>query len=214
MSMILIEAWVAGTMPILLHRATEESLSGDTRTNTVGEKKDPRTIAEEHIYRIEPSKQIAVPGGAFARLLREAGGAHKVKGSRKTLKYLVPAAVIIMDDLCGLYLGDQKTKLVDFEVDSRPVTIPATKGRVMRHRARCNEWACRVALRINDTIINTDMIRRLLIDGGQQIGIGDFRPEKGGPFGVFDVVHWADVSTMAKTPSAAQKRNGDVSKTV
>ena len=211
MKTIFVEAWVEGETAILLHRATEEALMGETRKNTPTEREDPRTIAGRAVYRL-PKEQLAIPGGAFARLLREAGGNHKAKGSRKTLKYLVPAAVIVVDELCGIFLRDRKTPVVDFEVDSRPVTIPSTKGRVMRHRARCNEWTIRVVFRINEDILSESTIRTLLTEGVQQIGLGDFRPEKGGPFGTSSVVSWERVSEQPKrTP--AQKRNGEVATT-
>lgn len=205
MAMILIEVWGQGVASMLIHRATEEALSGDgTRQNTVSERPDPRDICEKHIYRLA-SGQIAIPGAAIARMLREAGGSHKAKGSRKSLKYLVPAAVIVLDDLCGLFLSDRKTPVTDFEVDSRPVTIPSTKGRVIRHRARLNEWAFKANLRINDDILHEDVVRRLMTEGLQQIGLGDFRPERGGPFGTSDLVSWQQVNVVPLT--SAQRRN-------
>jgi hypothetical protein len=205
--MIEFKVWIEGTTSMLIHRATEEALSGSTRTNTASEKEDPRTIAGKAVYRMPGTQQLAVPGAAIARMTREAGGSHKVKGSRKSLKYLVPAAMIVLDDLCPLYLQDRKTPIVDFEVDSRPVTIPATKGRVMRHRARLNEWAFIVRIRLNETIIAEGLLRTLFNEGLQQIGIGDYRPEKGGPFGTAHVVGW-DVASDRKAMTPAQKRNG------
>jgi len=205
MTLKLITAWVSGVTPLLQNRATEEALMGKTRGNTPGEVIDPRDACMSCLYRMPRSQQIAVPGAAFARLLREAGGSHKAKGSRKSIKYIVPAAVLVLDDVCALYLLDRKTPITDFEVDSRPVTIPATKGRIMRHRPRFNEWACRVSLRINDEILDEAMVRRLLVEGLQQIGIGDYRPEKGGPFGTADLVSW-ELTNVAPL-SAAQRRN-------
>jgi hypothetical protein len=200
--------WVEGVTSLLMHRATEEALLGETRGNTIKEREDPRVVAERGVYRL-PDKQIAIPGGAFARMVREAGGNHKAKGTRKSLKYIVPAAVIVLDDLCGLCLKDRKTPIVDFEVDARPVTIPATKGRVMRYRARANEWAVKVRLLLNDNIISDGIVRQLMVEGGQQIGVGDFRPEKGGPFGTFGVVAWDIVNDSRNPkPTEAQKRNG------
>lgn len=162
---------------------------GGTRTNNPTEREDPRVVAERCVYR-NASGQLNLPGGAFARMLREAGSGHKAKGSRRSLKYIVPAAVLVTDDLCGLFAVDRTTPLVDFEVDARPVTIPATKGRVMRYRARLNSWVARVALRINEDVLSAPAVRGLFVEGGQQIGVGDFRPEKGGPFGTFHVVSW------------------------
>lgn len=201
----IIEAWVAGITPMLQHRATEEALSGKTRRNTPMEEEDPRVQCEKVLYRFPNSQNIGVPGAAFARMIREAGGSHKARGSRKSLKYIVPAAVVVLDELCPLFLKDRKTPLTDFEVDSRPVTIPATKGRVMRHRPRFNEWTCKVNLRINTDILDEDTVRKLMIEGTTQIGIGDYRPEKGGPFGCSDVVAWKVFNE--KPISVAGKRN-------
>jgi hypothetical protein len=205
--MIEIKVWIEGTSPMLIHRATEEALSGETRRNAASEREDPRTVAGKAIYRLPSSKQMAIPGAAIARMSREAGGSHKVKGTRKSLKYLVPAAMIVLDELCPLFLKDRKTPIVDYEVDSRPVTIPATKGKVMRHRARLNEWVTLVHVRLNEELIAEGLMRTLFNEGLQQIGIGDYRPEKGGPFGTAHVVSW-DLDSDRKAPTTAQKRNG------
>jgi hypothetical protein len=204
MAFILIDAWIVGTSPMLQNRATEEALSGKTRSNNPGEPDDPRDIAEKKVYRL-PSRQLAMPGAAFARMLREAGGSHKSKGSRKSIKYLVPSAVQVLDELCGLYLEDRKTPLKEFEVYSVPVTIPATKGKIMCHRARFNSWSTKVTLRVNNDILDQQMVRRLMIEGTQQIGLGDWRPEKGGSFGMSDVVEWKIVSS--KPPLTVAERH-------
>jgi hypothetical protein len=34
------------------------------------------------------------------------------------------------------------------------------------------------------------MIHQLFEEGGRRIGIGDFRPERGGPYGRFAIVSW------------------------
>jgi len=183
---LMIEAWVEGTRPVLVNRATEDDLMGKTRQNTPGAEEEPRDIAERHVYRFKHNNQLCFPGEGFARMMREAGGSHKAKGQRKSLKYIVPAAVVVMDDLCGFFLKDRKTPITEFEVDSRPVTIPATKGRVMRHRAKIMEWTCRVTLRINTVLLDEQMVRRLLSEGIETIGLGDKRPS----MGIGDVVLW------------------------
>ena len=194
---ILVEAWTEGTRPVLINRATAEDLAGKTRVNTPGMEEDPRDIAERHVYRIK-DRQLAFPGAGYARMMREAGGSHKAKGSRKSLKYIVPAAVVVLDDLCGFYLKDRKTPIVEFEVDSRPVNIPATKGRVMRHRARIEEWTNKVNLRINSQILDESLVRRLLAEGIEMIGLGDNRPS----FGTGDLVAWQVLNRSDKLSPA------------
>jgi hypothetical protein len=205
--MITVEAWVEGTSPILLHRFSGSGeIEKKTRRVHIATE-DPRTLCEASVYR-DDEGGLCLPGSAFARLIREAGGAHKQRGSRKTLKYIVPAAMIVTDELAPLFLTDRLTRASEFEIDARPVTIPATKGRIMRYRARLNAWSTKVYLRINDNILDEATIRMLLGEGVQQQGLGDFRPEKGGPFGTADVVGWVIVSDRVVIPPRATRTNG------
>lgn len=144
------------------------------------QKKLPRDEAESFAYKYPDGSGFYIPGAAFSRLLRESGGNHKLRGSRKSAKYVVPAAVLVTEESIRLLNGDGKSPAKDFEVDSRPVTIPATKGCIMRHRPRFDHWSATFFLRINETILDPAFVQQLLTEGGQQIGIGDFRPEKGG----------------------------------
>lgn len=188
--MKLISVKIKGVTSLLQHRFNEDAESpGSTRTVLVS-RGTPREEAEKVCYRDRQGK-FYFPGAAIGRLLGEAGSNHKLKGSRKSAKFVVPAAVLVMDDAITINNGDGKPA-TDFEVDSRPVVIPATKGRVMRHRPRFDVWSASFTLRINDSLLPVDFVHQLLNEGGQQIGIGDFRPEKRGPFGVFQVVEWKE----------------------
>lgn len=179
---------IKGITPLLQHRFGEvleaDPGKGTRRIHIKGE--DPRQAAESCAYRL-PTGGLYHPGAAIGRLLREAGGAHKQKGSRKSLKYVVPAAIRVREDVIPLHNGNGAAA-TEFEVDARPVTIPATKGRIMRYRPRLDTWSCTFTLVVNENLIDEAIVIQLLTEGGQQIGIGDYRPEKGGPFGCFQVV--------------------------
>jgi len=188
--MKLITVKIKGVTSLLQHRFSEEAeVPGATRQVLVN-RGTPREEAEKVCYR-DKEGRFYFPGAAIGRLLREAGGGHKLKGSRKSAKYVVPAGVLVMDDAITICNGDG-TPAKDFEVDSRPVVIPSTKGRIMRHRPRFDCWSARFTIRINETILPPDFVQKLLTEGGEQIGIGDFRPEKGGPFGTFNVAEWTE----------------------
>jgi hypothetical protein len=187
---------IAGVTPLLQHRFGEHAeVEGGkaTRRAVVVQDETPREIAAKLAYK-NSKGEFFFPGAAIGRLLREAGGAHKLKGTRKSVKYIIPAAVLMLHDEVVIRNGDGKPAK-DFEVDSRPVTIPATKGRVMRHRPRFEKWGATFALRVNEMILPPDVIHKLLTEGGEQIGIGDFRPERGGPFGTFQVTSWKEAKT-------------------
>lgn len=186
-----IQVSIKGETPLLQHRFGEEAEQPGATRKMLVERGTPREEAAKVCYR-DAKGEFYFPGAAIGRLLREAGGGHKLKGSRKSAKFVVPAAVLCLDDAIIIRNGDGKTPAKDFEVDSRPVVIPATKGRVMRHRPRFDHWSATFNLRINETVLPPDFVNKLLTEGGQQIGIGDYRPEKGGPFGTFIVTEWKE----------------------
>lgn len=182
-------ATIEGLTAILMHRFGEQAeIESETRAVRL-ESLTPAQAAERTAYRTTAGN-LYVPGEAFTRLLREAGGGHKQRGTRKSLKYIVPAAVVIASDVVELHdqAGEPLTKI---EVDSRPVTIPATKGRIMRHRARVEKWSATFDLEIDTSVLDAQTIHQLLEEGGRRIGIMDYRPEKGGPYGRFSIVSWA-----------------------
>lgn len=184
---------IVGDTPLLQHRFGDEQQanSGKSTRRVQLNELTPREEAEKVCYRASDGR-FFFPGAAIGRLLREAGGAHKQRGSRKSVKFIVPAAVLVLDDAVTILNADGHTPIKDFEVDSRPVVIPATKGRVMRHRPRYDKWSASFSIRVNEAVLEPALVHRLLTEGGEQIGIGDFRPEKGGPFGVFRVTRWEE----------------------
>lgn len=183
------EVLIEGTSPLLQHRFTEAAQQSKATRNALVVEKSPREQAQEVVYQASNGTYY-FPGAAIARLIREAGGGHKLRGTRKSAKYVVPAAVLVTQDTVTILDLDGETPAKSFEVDSRPVTIPATKGRIMRHRPRFDCWSARFSVRVNEDLLPPEFVQQLITEGGQQVGIGDFRPEKGGPFGTFNLSFW------------------------
>ncbi len=192
-----VEVWVEGSMPLLMARMGDEalaSLPGGSGKGTrsadpdAGMGQTPRQHAEKAVYRDECG--LCFPGAAIGRLISDAGANHKMKGSRRSVKFLVPAAVLVLDEMMGLYEPDRESRITEYEVDSRRVVNPKTKGAMLCHRPRIERWSARVNLRIKTDLLKPAFVRQLLTEGGEQLGIGAFRPEKRGPFGLFSVVAW------------------------
>lgn len=190
--MTTIQVQIQGTQPLLQHRFSEDAEAAQSTRKQLIKSETPREAAQKVAY-IAPDGTHYFPGAAISRAIREAGSNHKSRGSRKSLKFVVPSALRVPHDTIQLVNGDGKTPIRDFEVDSRPVVIPSTKGRVMRHRPRHDKWGAIFTLCIDETILPLDVIHQLLTEAGTQLGIGDFRPEKGGPFGTFQIVLWKQI---------------------
>lgn len=192
---------IEGVSALLQHRFSDAEETETTTRRVHVKKQDPREAAEKAAYR-NGNGELYIPGTAVARMLREAGAAHKQRGSRKSLKYVVPAAVLVVEE--QIVLRDAEgSPLTKFEVDSRPVVIPSTKGRIMRHRPRLNSWHAEFSLEIKEDLMDPQLIHQLLTEGGLQLGLLDFRPEKGGSFGRFAVVNWAILAQSEAVLAAA-----------
>lgn len=184
---------IQGISPLLQHRFSDTSEGEvdqpDARPALV-QRGTRREEAEKVVYREPDGIGFYFPNTWLLRSLANAGGNFKMRGTRKSAKYVVPSAVFISESAVPLLNGDGKTRALDFEVDSRPVTIPSTKGRIMRHRPRFDHWSASFTLEIDDTLLPLELANQLLHDAGRKIGVGDYRPEKSGPFGRFQITSW------------------------
>lgn len=181
---------IRGTMPLLINRFNEDAEASKSTRRVEVTHRDPRDEATKNAYIASDGtfyfNAFSIPGS-----MGNAGANHKSTGSRKSLRFVVPSAVRMTTDAVTILNGAGPAK--SFEIDSRPVTIPATKGRVMRHRPRFDQWGARFELLVNDDLLSVEMAQQLLTEAGQQIGIGDFRPEKRGPFGTFRIIEFVEI---------------------
>lgn len=181
---------IRGVTPLLIHRFAEQAEQAKATRKQMVKTSDPRAEATANAYIAKDGTFYFNPF-SIAGAMGNAGSNHKMRGSRKSLRFVVPSAVRVPADAITILNGDGPAK--NFEVDSRPVTIPATKGRVMRHRPRFDNWGARFELLVNDDLLEVETAHQLLTEAGVGIGIGDFRPEKRGPFGTFRVTLWEEL---------------------
>lgn len=193
MKFVTINVEVTGTTPLLQHRFSENNeVDGENGKGTRKVAKDygtPREQAEQAVYR-DADGFIYVPSTYFLSLLCGAGANHKQKGSRRSLRFIVPAAVRIGQVEVPLVDPETGKRINKFEVDSRRVVIRSTGGSVMRCRPRFDKWRAVFTLVVNVDLMAIETASMLLQEGGESLGIGDFRPEKRGPFGCFQVTSW------------------------
>ena len=160
---------------LLLHRFPMEPVEAL-------EKKPPAEQAEIAAYREPETGDLYFPGINVLRAF--VNGASYVKGKGRGSLVKVAAGCLSVEPE-RLSFGVET-----YVVDSRPVVMPATKGRVLRHRPRLDSWKLSLTLGYSDTLISAKQLRELVDATGSQVGIGDFRPATKGPFGRFVVVSW------------------------
>ena len=70
-------------------------------------------------------------------------------------------------------------------VDCRSVKVG--QSRIMRYRPKLHDWSVTAELIFDETIIDGQQIVDAATAAGNYVGLGDYRPAKGGMFGRYDV---------------------------
>lgn len=185
----LVKVTISGTTPLLMnrfHEGNEVKVSSGLSAVSISGKGTPREQATLKAYSSNDGN-LFIPGPNIFSCLIAAGKFHKAGKSKITTikSSLVPAGVSILDLICPLGTDH-------FEVDSRSVVIPSTGGRIMCHRPRLDEWSLSFTLDVDTEMFDLKTVRLLMDDAGKKVGLGDFRPDRKGPFGKFTVTRWEE----------------------
>jgi len=175
MAMVKLVVEVKGISPLLMNRYPMVEIAGLKQM-------PPAEQAETAVYRDEESKELYVPGTNIQRALVSAATFVKGKG-RGSLQKVVAACLLVSPEV--ITLGTKK-----YSIDSRRVVIPATKGAVIKHRPRLNDWSLKFNLEYDNTLLSEKQVREIVDIMGSRVGLLDFRPERKGPFGRSIVTSW------------------------
>ena len=106
----------------------------------------------------------------------EAGRFFKVGKRQISTKEtsILPAAMTITDPYFKLEYED------DWTVDTRPVKIPSTGGRILRHRPCFNDWAVTFTAELDTEEMAPSVIRAVIDAAGKKVGLCDFRVNRRG----------------------------------
>lgn len=175
-----VAAQISGITPLIVNRFHEEAQAeSSSGVHVRRERPGPKEDAEERLYQND--------GAAYfpAENLRQSiiAAASRTKIGRRSATTDVAAALFILPFAMPL--------IGEWHVDSRPVVIPATKGRILRHRPMFDEWIIELTLQIETELIDANTVRKIMDDAGNYVGIGDFRPARKGPYGRFRVDSWS-----------------------
>lgn len=177
---------IVGTTPMIMHRfskkAREELLFPKGRANSAEKaeklKHDPVSEFRESIYMNRDTKRpsaVHIPDGTFQKAL--ASAALDLPGASKA-QILRLVSVQRQIDMFGV-----PTLGMDMVRSSGMDRTPD-----VRTRAYFAEWACRLEIDYVSSLLKQNQIVNLLAAAGMIVGVGDWRPQKGGSFGKFSIV--------------------------
>jgi len=183
---------ISGVTPLILNRFSDEAAliaSGGTRGASAGaERKTPLDICESKLYRGLDGRLI-IPQPNLLRSLVDGGRFHKVGKKQVTTKE--ESMMFACVDIEGAEIALIHKQ--PWKVDTRPVVIPSTKGRILAHRPMFDDWRLEFVVSLDTSILGPGIFRSIVDDAGKRVGLGDFRPARKGPYGRYRVDHWAVV---------------------
>ena len=180
---------IKGLSPLLMNRPSPETFAAEADVMK-GKRAsfDPEKEAKARVYMdvIDGKEQLYIPHSWLYQCMLNAAKVYFAKvGSRRVslAKYLA-GAIMVEPEKIGLGKSE-------YDIDIRTVRIKATGGRVLRARPRVWPWEAEFFIVYDKQMLKPEMLdtlKEVLADAGRRIGIGDYRPARGGPFGRFEVV--------------------------
>lgn len=174
-------AEIKGVTPLLQNNPIDEDFDPQWK-----EKKAWQDFAEEALKKLYfDGTTIYQPSIHLERALIDGGKKLKMKGAGKATYSKIFASMVTIEPF-AIPMNPQK-----FDIHKCLVVIPSTKGRVMRYRPIFKDWSLSFEIEFEDEI-SPQTIKEGLEIAGKYSGIGDWRPEKKGKFGKFQVVHFKE----------------------
>jgi hypothetical protein len=171
------ELRIKGTSALICHRwsekAKKEMLDKQMKKATKGrEAKDPQRDYEDSLYKL-PDGKFGFPSIAFKAAIVRAGTYSEMK-----MTYLRGAFHIVGE-------------MVEIEGTPRMREDMVRVGMGtadIRYRGEFPEWQAVLHIAYNAASISLEQIANLLMVAGFAVGVGEWRPEKDGQFGTFEVI--------------------------
>jgi hypothetical protein len=178
-----ISFWISGTSPMIQHAWAEKGLKQMRMTASERKKvpkvgRDPEIEANDAMYKLKDGSPACPMLAIKASLI---GAAHKDLGIEKTLvrkALFLPSPEYEPGLLSPLYFDS---------LEIREDIVRIGQGQTdLRYRPEFTGWRVNVILEVDTDLINEQDIVNLVNRAGFSVGVGEWRPEKGGEYGRFE----------------------------
>ena len=175
---------VRGLSPLIMHRWSEkakrEMLDKQMKKTVKKEPKSPEDQYESSVYRFE-NGDIGFPADAFKKSM--------IRGAKLIGLVMTDARTSFF--VHGQYCERDDRELVPIEGELKPrEDMVRLNGQTadIRFRGQVLNWSATLNISYNASITSFDQIVNMLHAAGYGVGVGEWRPEKDGTFGRFEVL--------------------------
>jgi hypothetical protein len=167
---------VVGTAPLICHRWSEKAKKQilDKQTRAASKAKQPKNPDkdfEDSLYP-HPDGGYGFPSVAFKAAAVRAGTYSDMKMT------FLRGAFHVTGELVKIQ-GDATMREDMVRLPSRVADI--------RHRGEFKDWSATIALQVNTSSLSVEQLANLFLIAGFAVGVGEWRPERNGQYGRFEV---------------------------
>ena len=200
------EVKLEGVQPVIMHDGYKGLLSTSpekVEIATITGKRGKKTeVDEARVRELECQLSLwqnekgepTIPATAFRSCIEN--GARKLKKGAA-----VREGLIVLGD--GIFVYDKNKYGTTVEELGRltQFTVPVVvqRNRIMRTRAKFDKWQCTFEIDVDEALIDQQDLMDWLDIAGHRVGLGDWRPQKSGRFGMFEA--W-----LAEKPTPQRSR--------
>jgi hypothetical protein len=181
---------IRATAPILIHKfpekAKREILDKQQGRTPVTQKRDPQAEYEASLYRI--AKGDGEPDGyGFPAVGFKAATVSAGRFFAKSVKMTELRQFLFVR---GVLTKAEPQQLVEIfgepHLREDTIRLPGRKGG-LTYRAEIPDWTAVLRISYITTSISRNSVLSLIEAGGFGVGVGDWRPEKNGDFGTYEI---------------------------
>lgn len=186
---------LVGTAPLIVHKFSEKSkrqmLDAMQGRKTPKEPKNPEAEYEAAFYRHDDGT-YGFPVIAFK--------AATVGGARfygKSISMTALRQFVFFDAEFSKTDGQKLARIVGTPHMREDVTRVGMGGTDLRYRPEFTEWSTTVEITYVRSMLTRESVLSLIEAGGMGVGVGEWRPEKKGDFGTYQIDPSRDVEVVS-----------------
>lgn len=201
------EAWIVGTTPLIVHawshKAKLEMLGKQLKQTKGGrDARNPEQDFVSSLYSMSNGEPLAAgdpllpnsfgfPITGLKKAVVSSG--HKSKGVPRTEVQaslwlngeFVRVGAALAGAICDMPLARLFAEAPEMREDMVRVGSGLNKTATLAYRAQFTNWAIRISGELNTNVVTAEQLLFLIRESGREVGIGEWRNEKGGVFGAY-----------------------------
>ena len=187
MNIKLAEIFLIGDSPLISHKWSEKSKKEirdkqQKKAKTAKDIRDPNAEFEDSLYHIEGG------GYGFPAVAFKAAAVNACSHVDGITKVHARGAFHIMCELVTIE-GDKPIQREDMVRVGMGVAD-------LRYRGEFKKWHCKIPVRFNANVLSLEQITNIFDTAGFSTGVGEWRPQKNGDYGMFHVARGKDENKL------------------